>query len=171
MIRPATVDDAERLADIHIASWQAAYAGLLDAEFLDGLSSERAQRTDQWRDWLATESDGRLVMVAASADDGVVGFAHVGPAGDRDLDRRSTVELYAMYLDPAYYRRGFGSELMSAVFEEVRGRGKAEVCLWVMTDNAAARAFYEQHGWAPDGTTSDLCLGITIPSMRYRVEL
>ena len=171
MIRPATVDDAERLADIHIASWQAAYTGLLDAAFLDGLSSEREERAGQWRDWLSTKSAGRLVLVAASADDTVAGFAHVGPAGDKDLDARSTAELYAMYLDPAYYRQGFGSELMGAVFEELRRRGLARACLWVMAENVAARAFYERHGWEPDGKTSDLCLGITIPSVRYRVAL
>ena len=169
MIRPATVADADRLAEIHITSWQAAYSGLLDADFLSGLSDEREARADQWRDWLATGSDGRLVLVAV-ADDTVVGFAHVGPAGDKDVDR-SLAELYAMYLDPGCYRRGYGSELMEAVTDELRARGNAGACLWVMTDNAPARAFYERHGWEPDGKTSDLCLGITIPSMRYRVEL
>ncbi len=47
MIRPATFEDASRLAEIHIASWQAAYADLLPADFLDGLSEELEKRTDQ----------------------------------------------------------------------------------------------------------------------------
>ena len=170
MIRPATVDDAERLAEIHIQSWQAAYAGLLEADYLDGLSGQHEERAGQWRDWLAIDSRQRLVLVATDGDT-VVGFAHAGPAGDKDLDARHTAELYAMYLDPGHYRRGFGSELMTAVFEELRNRAAAGARLWVMTDNAPARAFYERHGWEPDGKESDLCLGITIPSMRYSVEL
>ena len=170
MIRRAVVDDAERLAEIHIASWQAAYAGLLDAEFLAGLGEQREQRTGQWQDWLGTESSDRAILVVV--DDGsVIGFAHLGPAGDKDLDARTVSELYAMYLDPARYRAGWGSKLMEAVFEEFRSRGVAEGSLWVMTDNAPARAFYERHSWEPDGKESDLCLGITIPSMRYRVRV
>ena len=76
-----------------------------------------------------------------------------------------------MYLDPDHYRQGVGSELMDAAFQELRRRGADAAYLWVMTDNAPARAFYERHGWEPDGKASDLCLGITIPSMRYRVVL
>ncbi|MDH3606696.1 MAG: GNAT family N-acetyltransferase, partial [Acidimicrobiia bacterium] len=98
MIRQATSEDAARLADIHITSWQAAYADLLPTEFLDGLNAERERRTEQWQDWLGTDSSQRSVLVALH-DDEVVGFAHTGPSGDKDL--KGAGELYAMYLDPS----------------------------------------------------------------------
>jgi len=170
MIRSAALEDASRLAEIHISSWQAAYADLLPADFLDGLSEELEKRTDQWQDWLSTESPQRSVLVAIDGDK-VVGFTHTGPSGDKDLKPREVGELYAMYLDPAHYRQGWGSALMAAVFADLRASGFSEASLWVMTDNAQARAFYEQAGWEADGAETDHCLGITIPAVRYRASL
>jgi GNAT superfamily N-acetyltransferase len=170
MIRLAAFDDASRLAQIHITSWQAAYAELLPAEYLDGLSSEIVTRTEQWQDWLSTESPQRSVLVVVDADE-IVGFAHIGPSGDKDLKAREVGELYAMYLDPTRYRQGWGSELMTAVFDQLRAGGFTGASLWVMTGNAAARAFYENAGWEADGAETDHCLGITVPAVRYRRAL
>jgi GNAT superfamily N-acetyltransferase len=170
MIRPATLEDAARLAEIHIASWQAAYRDLLPADFLAGLSEERESRTAQWQDWLGIVSEHRKVLVGVD-DEVIVGFAHVGPSGDKDLKASQVGELYAMYLDPAYYRQGWGSQLMDAVFAEMRESGFAEGALWVMTANDAGRSFYSSHGWEPDGRTADHCVGIEIPAVRYRAAL
>ena len=40
IIREATSKDAAAIAAIHVKSWRAAYAGILPAAFLDGLSEE-----------------------------------------------------------------------------------------------------------------------------------
>ena len=46
-VRPATLDDSERIADIHVKTWQAAYAGVMPQDFLDRL--DRGARTAMWR--------------------------------------------------------------------------------------------------------------------------
>jgi ribosomal protein S18 acetylase RimI-like enzyme len=168
VIRSAVFADAARLAEIHIQSWQAAYAEILPADFLDGLGDELSKRTEQWQDWLSTESPQRSVLVVVDGDK-LVGFAHFGPSGDKD--RRGTGELYSMYLDPARYRQGWGTDLMDAVFGELRAGGFRGASLWVMTANTAARAFYEGAGWEADGAETDHCVGITIPAVRYRRAL
>jgi len=170
VIRSAALDDASRLAEIHITSWQTAYADLLPAEFLDSLSAELGARTEQWQDWLSTESPQRSVLVVADGDE-IVGFAHLGPSGDKDLKSGDVGELYSMYLDPARYRQGWGSQLMAAAFDDLRAAGFLEASLWVMTANDAARAFYEQAGWEADGAETDHCVGIEIPAVRYRTTL
>jgi ribosomal protein S18 acetylase RimI-like enzyme len=170
MIRAAAFEDASRLAEIHIASWQAAYAAILPADFLDGLSDETATRTEQWQDWLSTESPRRSVLVVADGD-GIVGFAHLGPSGDKDLKPKDVGELYSMYLDPGRFRQGWGGELMTAVFDELRAGGFTRASLWVMSANTAAQAFYEQAGWEADGAETDHCLGIAIPAVRYQRAL
>ena len=170
MIRPAAFEDASRLAEIHITSWQAAYADVLPVEFLAGLTDELTKRTEQWQDWLSTESPQRSVLVVANGDE-LVGFAHLGPSGDKDLKPKEVGELYSMYLDPTRYRQGWGSELMTAVFDKLRAGGFTGASLWVMTANTAAQAFYENAGWEADGAETDHCLGIKIPAVRYRTTL
>ena len=43
----ATADDAVSLAAVEMASWRAAYRGLMPDAFLDGLSEEA--KTEDWR--------------------------------------------------------------------------------------------------------------------------
>ena len=37
-IRAAVGDDAPAIADVHVRAWQAAYRGIIEDEYLDGLS-------------------------------------------------------------------------------------------------------------------------------------
>jgi L-amino acid N-acyltransferase YncA len=85
-IRRAQAADALGVATVHVRSWQAAYKGLLPDLYLDQLDVERrragwARNIDE-ADWPRT---GTLVATEASGN--VIGFAHVGPARDDDVDR------------------------------------------------------------------------------------
>ncbi|GAB3761300.1 GNAT family N-acetyltransferase [Microlunatus parietis] len=48
---------------------------------------------------------------------------------------------------PRHTRKGFGTALLSTAEEDVFSSGGAQVQLWVLTENRAARAFYRAHGW------------------------
>jgi ribosomal protein S18 acetylase RimI-like enzyme len=167
-IRPATPKDAQRLAEIHVSAWQAAYRGQLDDEYLDGLKvddrleqhrrSLQEQRTD-WRTWLA-EDGGR-----------VVGFAVTGPSEDADAER-TTAEVYAIYLEPDRVGTGLGRDLFAHAVEDLRERGFDAVTLWVLETNERARRFYEVAGWKPDGSiTSERVDCEMRPTVRYRTTL
>ena len=167
-IRPATPKDAQRLAEIHVSAWQAAYRGQLDDEYLDGLKvddrleqhrrSLQEQRAD-WRTWLAEEG-GK-----------VVGFAVTGPSEDADAER-TTAEVYAIYLEPDRVGTGLGRNLFSHAVKDLRERGFDVVTLWVLETNERARRFYEAAGWKPDGTiTSERVDREMRPTVRYRTTL
>src|SRR4051794_1204440 len=90
-IRAATVADAAGIAEVHVASWQAAYHGLLPQALLDGLSVER--RTAQWRRDIG--GGGVDVHVATDAAGRIAGFIATGCS--RDSDARDDVgELIAI---------------------------------------------------------------------------
>jgi GNAT superfamily N-acetyltransferase len=60
-------------------------------------------------------------------------------------------------LDPGRARRplagqGLGRQLMTATLANLAAAGYREAALWVLQDNARARPFYSQAGWAADGT-------------------
>ena len=41
IIRNATIEDVERIADIKIEGWQTAYRGIIDDDFLDNMDREK----------------------------------------------------------------------------------------------------------------------------------
>ena len=46
IIRNATIEDVERIADIKIEGWQTAYRGIIDDDFLDNMDREKKLRRE-----------------------------------------------------------------------------------------------------------------------------
>jgi GNAT superfamily N-acetyltransferase len=158
-VRDATDDDARAVAEVHVASWHAAYAGLIPADVLAELSVE--ERAAMWRRTLRDPAHHLLVLAAP----GVVGFASCGPCRT-DPDRG---ELYALYLDPAWWGRGGGRPLHDAALDRLAAAGHRTAALWVLRGNARAIRFYRARGWGPDGAEK---LergpgGAVLPEVRY----
>jgi ribosomal protein S18 acetylase RimI-like enzyme len=142
-VRPATGDDAEAIAQVHVASWRSAYRRILAPEFLAGLSVE--QRQARWSDAIANDLPHVLV---ADADGQVVGFSAFGPCRDADAGALA-FEIWALYLAPSHWDRGLGRELWLASREALLQRGAQRVSLWVIANNARATRFYTLAGFAP----------------------
>ena len=135
-------------------SWQAAYEGLIPADFLARLSaSSRAAA------WARRIGDGGGVLVAE--EDGVIaGFAAFGPS-----------QLYALYLLPEFWGRGLGRALHDRVVQEMSGESAV---LWVLATNERAKAFYVRQGWVDDDArqTETVDEGrVTLEEMRFRRPL
>jgi GNAT superfamily N-acetyltransferase len=148
-VRVADDADAEAVAAVHVRSWRAAYAGLVDEAHLAGLDvDDRARR---WRERLAGGGPAAVTYVATLGT-GVVGFASVGPVRDEDLARQQErwTEVFALYVDPDRWGAGVGRALWGAV-EAGLAEETAAVALWVLRDNVRAREFYASRGLAPDG--------------------
>lgn len=137
MIRWATSNDAEELADVHVTTWQRAYEGIFPERFLAGL--DRKRRARWWRQFIA---DGARVHVV-DAKGRVVGFCHAGASDDEGWG-----EVYSIYVLPEYWGDGHGRELLAAGEETLSSEGHDRALLWVLEDNERARRFYERQGWA-----------------------
>lgn len=168
-IRRAVESDAATIADVHVRSWKAAYAGLVPADYLAGLSAD--DRVPVWRqvlfetDWPAK---GGLVLVEGGA---VVGFAWVCPS--RDADALADMgELGAIYLLPEAWGRGGGRLLMEEAFRRLRDARFRAATLWVLRANDRARAFYEAGGWSADGAErTEERPGVSLDEIRFRRSL
>ncbi|MET0143312.1 MAG: GNAT family N-acetyltransferase [Ilumatobacteraceae bacterium] len=164
-IRPASVDDADAVGEVHVRAWQSAYRGVIPDDYLDGLHAP--DHATRWREHLiAPSSDGHLLVVVD--DHRVVGFASLGPA--RDSDAPSEIgQLYAINLDPDVWGRGLGRALLSVATDRLRERGYVEAVLWVVPDNQRARRLYESEGWSDDDfRRDDEVFGVVVSQMRYR---
>jgi len=164
-IRPAGVDDADAVGEVHVRAWQSAYRGMMPDDYLDTLQAQ--EHATRWREHLVAPSSPAELFVAVD-DHRVVGFASVGPALDDDV-ASDVGQLYAINLDPDVWGRGLGRALLSAVTDRLSGLGYVEAVLWVVPDNQRARRVYEAAGWSDDDVRrDDEVFGVVVPEMRYR---
>ena len=126
-IRELTVDDAARIAPVHVRSWQAAYRGLMDKAMLDSLSVE--QRTEMWTGILSTPNEGARLVVEQGGE--AVGFL-VGTRSSPGTE--GAAEVFSVYLYPSVWRGGIGSALLDAGVAALRAEGPTPIILWVVDE-------------------------------------
>jgi GNAT superfamily N-acetyltransferase len=143
-IRPATTHDAEAIARVHVASWQAAYAGILPVEYLAGLSVERRRTM-----WAVSIAKGMPHILVAVVDDQPVGFSAFGPCRDEGASP-GDFEVWALYLARSHWSVGLGRQLWLASREAAVAQGARQISLWVIAGNRRAITFYEAAGFAPE---------------------
>ena len=122
-----------------MASWRTTYRGLLPDDFLDSL--DEAVYAERWRRILA-DSASRVYVAGDGGD--IVGFASGGR--ERAGENGYGGELYAIYVLQEAQARGHGRRLVQAVVAGLRELDLADMIVWVLRDNGAARKFYERLG-------------------------
>lgn len=161
-VRPATGDDAAAIARVQVQTWRDAYAGLMASAVLDSLSVPAGAA--RWATLLARPDVGTHV---ATVGGDVRGFVCAGGARDADANARAG-EVYAIYVLPSAQRRGTGAALLDAAVSGMVDRGCDTFLLWVLTANAAGRAFYEARGWSWDGSARRVDVGgDVVAEVRY----
>jgi ribosomal protein S18 acetylase RimI-like enzyme len=162
-VRRARPEDAAAIAEVHVRTWQAAYAHVFGAERLATLDA--TARTMRWREIIA--GDEQTVLVAEE-DGRLVGWCTVG--GSRDVDAEG--ELWGIYVAPEGWGGGAGPALLQAGLAQLRVEGRRDAILWVLEDNPRARRFYEREGWQLDGGRREgEHLGVVAAEVRYRIAL
>lgn len=135
-IRLAVSEDADRIAQVHIASWRETYHGIIPTMYLEQLSHDK--RKHGWRKSL-TEGP---VFVALDQTNEVIGFANGGPSrGNKGTEG----ELYALYLLKTHQGQGRGKRLFDHVLADLRQQGCTSCIVKVLADNPS-RFFYERFG-------------------------
>ena len=132
-------DDLAAVAHVYVASWRVAYAGLVPQDYLDSLTE------GVWMESLARRVNRTWV---ACEDGAVIGVCSYGSA--RDEERAGWGEVVSLYVQPGRWGAGVGSRLLHAALDSLRAEGFAQAYLWVLEDNARARAFYERQGFGLD---------------------
>jgi GNAT superfamily N-acetyltransferase len=163
LLRPAEPADAMAVAVVHVRAWQAAYRDLLPADYLASLKPEdRASR------YTFGGTDPRQPITTVALDAGTVrGFVTTCAARDQDVPGYG--EVAAIHVDPDWWGRGVGQALLASARAYLLDSGFRRALLWVLVGNVRAERFYEQDGWAPDGTRrTDTVWGVQVDDQRYR---
>jgi ribosomal protein S18 acetylase RimI-like enzyme len=154
MIRPATPADAQALAQVHDTTWRETYTGLMSEQMLDALTADA--RTEAWRRILTGESGYLGTTYVAGRGDALVAFGSCGEQRDQALAAQGYEgEFAAVYVLKTDQRRGLGTRLMTAMMDDLVGRGLTGFTLWVPRENIPARSLYEQLGGRLIGQRTD----------------
>ncbi len=140
-IRSARPGDALAIATLRIASWGAAYRGIVPDARLDAMTPEKT--IELWRATAAGENAGHGLVVSEAAGR-LIGFAMLGPA--RAPDFGYSGEVQAIYLAPEAIGKGYGRPLFVRGLDWLAQQGHPDAILWVMEANARALRFYEKAG-------------------------
>ena len=124
-IRRATDQDTAEVADLY---WTARQASVPDVP-------PPVHTRDEVTEWIGTVMLTERRTWVATDDEQVVGVLALE---DPDwIDQ--------LYVEPGHQRGGIGSELLALALGQTGGRARA----WCFQANAAARRFYERHGFEP----------------------
>jgi GNAT superfamily N-acetyltransferase len=166
-LRQATRADAAAIGSLHVASWRETYAGILPNEMLADLSVET--RTAMWSEILGDPDARRDTAVIVAEDNGrLIGFGACGRQRDEALaDAGYDGEIGAVYIFRSHQKRGAGRSIMAALSRALSGMGHEAASLWVIRENAPARAFYEALGGEIVGEKREEWPGGTFVELAY----
>lgn len=145
IVRPATNDDLDAVAALHVQSWRSTYRGILPDDFLDGPVED--DRISHWQELMDGAGSGRAILVA-EADDGLAGFVAVAPSNEHGAD----AYIEHLHVRPERKGAGIGRRLLGEAAERMVAQGHVSAYLLVYSDNRQAIHFYERLGGV---TTSD----------------
>lgn len=99
-----------------------------------------------WDRLVADHAPPRSLLVASAAGGRVVGYCAVHPDDG---------ELYLLFVDPGWGRRGVGRSLLAAGHAVLRAAGCRTSYLYTHERNARALAVYAAAGYRPDGSARE----------------
>ena len=140
-VRVMRVEDAVRVAEIHVRTWREAYVALLPADYLAGL--DVGSFTTTWRERLVGQHPpGLKQLVGVDPSGDIVAIASAGPTRDEDVGGRW--ELWMINVLASEQGTGLADLMMGELI------GDRPASLWVLDGNVRARAFYTRYGFEAD---------------------
>src|SRR5262249_23030145 len=140
VIRRARPSDALAIAGVQVASWHAAYRGLMPDSTLAAYTVE--VREAAWQKILASPVPERPTTVF-ERDGRVIAFATVGPSRDDP----EAGEVWALYAHPDAWSTGAGRALLEDGLAFLAAQRWPRVMLWVLDGNQRAIRFYQAAGF------------------------
>lgn len=128
-------NDAQQIAQVHVASWKETYTGIIHQEILDALDVE--QKTMLWEQILSDSNHHVLVYIHNQK---IMGFLD----GYLNLEN-DIAEIRAFYLLKEIQKQGLGRELFQQFYQIALNHSYGSIRLEVFNKNSS-RFFYEKLG-------------------------
>jgi ribosomal protein S18 acetylase RimI-like enzyme len=140
VIRPARRGDAAAVAAV-----RAAAAATLPADAGAAAGGEPGRADFE----PLIEQPGRVQV--AEQHGTIIGYVALRRAAHPAVAAGAPLQLWQLYVEPAFHGRGVAAQLMAAVLEQARRDRQDSVWLGVAPANARAVQFYRKHGFTALG--------------------
>jgi len=151
---------------VHVAVTQPSSLPGIEPRSLPGSATEAAEAAEAAG---ATEAAGAAGAAGSAAE--LAGFAAAGPATDADLWPATDAELYELHVLPELTGQGHGGRLLHAVADTLAEDGFRTAYTWALSADDSRLEFLESAGWAPDGSHSNLDMGVKVHVVRLCTRL
>ena len=141
ILREATFEDIEEVAQLHINSWHETYAGIISQNYLENMKNKLDKRIERMKN----EFDLRTMIVAVLNDE-IVGFSEFVFSNEFSNDLDIDCELCGLYIKNGYKNLGIGSKIFEYVTNSFKSENKKKMGLWCMKENEPAILFYKKKG-------------------------
>lgn len=138
-IRDSVIEDAYRVAQVRVRSWQSNYSKILDPKFLEGMSIESS-----FQKRLSIIKSAIHSNLVAEYEGVVIGFSDAGES--RNPKNKKEAEIYALYIDDDFKGNGVGSKLLEQQMRILKSQGYESLVIWVLKENQPACSFYKSKG-------------------------
>lgn len=137
-IRASVEEDAFEVEKLRIKCWQNHFSGILDKNFLESLDPEKSYKARQMA--ISSQKDVNLVAIF----DGKI--IALSDGGEKRPQQGNLIEgeIYSLYVDEQFRKKGIGSLLFQKQCDLLQQRGFEKVLLWVLKENVSARNFYNK---------------------------
>ena len=133
-IRLAIEDDAAAIREIYAPHCEKTIVSFEEVAPSPGEMASRVRRISERFPWLVLDED-----------DVVAGYAYASPHHERAAYRWSVDA--AVYVNPAFHRRGVGRALYTTLFELLRQQGYFKIYAGISLPNAASTGLHEALGF------------------------
>ena len=143
-IRPAELDDAPAIAQVHVDTWRSNYGGMIPQAYLDSMTVQN--RTVVWIRLLERKAPGFITLVSEDHDRRIIGFVSAGPL--RHEDHRYQGEISSLYVLGSHQRKNHGRRLFMAASDRLAKSKLRGLFVWVLADSPSTE-FYAKLGGEP----------------------
>ena len=138
-------------------------AAAICAILVEGVEVYRSWAPSDWAPPVLTRADvsrfadalrrSDVWCLLALDDEQVIGHVALSPFSMEDPEPPplGTINLWQLFVRPAWQGRGIATSLMEAAASEARQRGFTRMRLWTPQGQSRARRFYEREGWTLTG--------------------
>lgn len=146
IIRPITPDDIHDVAQIHRLSRIEYERGIIYGDDLerDGIN----HFIKNWNEWMNDDGIFKLCLEDEGEIRGFILYGHTKtrPSFDQGVVPRYGAEIYAIFVDPNHFRKGYGTQLFNTACDDLTDKKLTSMILWTLKKNKKSCAFYNSFG-------------------------